>query len=241
MTQIMLDVTTASVPELREAAKFITACANLRDGTDTNPLQLLDDKTANGPVAAPVAVAPTPPPAPLVAVDSTTKPLAVDTVYDSTGMPWDDRIHQSGKGQKKTGEWKLKKGIDLAVVEVVTKELSARKLVTAAPAAAVAEAPAAAPPPPPVSLPPAPIPAPPPTPAVEPVAVPATPAAAPISGYRALLAKIVTATKSGKITQDEVTAIVTKHGAPSIAMLNSLAHLIPAVEQDLDIMLIERA
>lgn len=248
MTQIMLDVTTASVKELREAVKFITACANLRDGTDSNPLQLLPADVA---APLPAARAPAPPAAPLVAVDTTTQPLGADTVYDSTGMPWDDRIHQSGKGQKKNGEWKLKKGIDLGIVEQVTKELHARKAVTVAAPATTAAAPdedaTAAPAPPPVPLPPttaAAVPIPPAVPAAPPPAIattPAAPAAAPISGYRAFLSKVVAATKSGKVTQEEVSAIVTKNGAPSIAMLNSLAHLIPAVEQDLDILLIERA
>lgn len=40
-------------------------------------------------------------------------------------MPWDARIHQSGKGKKKDGTWKLKKGIDPTIVAQITQELHA--------------------------------------------------------------------------------------------------------------------
>lgn len=41
---------------------------------------------------------------------------------DASGMPWDARIHSSGKTQKKDGTWVLKKGVDMATVEQVRAE-----------------------------------------------------------------------------------------------------------------------
>lgn len=52
--------------------------------------------------------------------------------YDSAGMPWDARIHQKAKGQKRDGTWKLIKGVSDYVVLVVTTELASRKIATTA-------------------------------------------------------------------------------------------------------------
>ena len=53
--------------------------------------------------------------------------IVVSAEVDVSGMPWDERIHQKGKSKKKDNTWKLKKGVDLALVQSVTAELAARK------------------------------------------------------------------------------------------------------------------
>jgi hypothetical protein len=66
-------------------------------------------------------------------------------VYDRAGVPWDARIHQEKRGQKKDGTWKLKKGVDDAIVSVVMQELAPR-IRAAQPAAPTTPAAPPAPP-----------------------------------------------------------------------------------------------
>jgi hypothetical protein len=176
------------------------------------------------PPAAPVVqdALPLPPPPPPAAVAPPAGEVSTAAPeYDAAGMQWDARIHQRTKGKKKDGTWKIQKGIDPAVVMAVTQELAARR-----PAAAAA-----------VSLPPAPAPvasvAPPP-----PSAAPPPPAASVQPGlgitFRSLVSKIMAATKEGKLTQQQVTEIVQSAGAPSLQMLNSMAHLVPDVDAAID-------
>lgn len=81
---------------------------------------------------------------------------------DKDGVPWDARIHSAGKTKVKAGTWKLKKGVDKALVEQVTAELLAQTAgantppatETAAPPAANTPAPAPAPSQAPVTPPP---------------------------------------------------------------------------------------
>lgn len=47
---------------------------------------------------------------------------------DRSGLPWDERIHQKGKSQKRDGTWKLKKGVDPTLAAQVVQELSARRV-----------------------------------------------------------------------------------------------------------------
>lgn len=42
---------------------------------------------------------------------------------DKTGTPWDARIHSSSRALVANGTWRLKKGVDKALVESVTREL----------------------------------------------------------------------------------------------------------------------
>ena len=45
---------------------------------------------------------------------------------DAEGLPWDARIHSSGKSKLKDGTWRLKGGVDPALVETVKVELRAK-------------------------------------------------------------------------------------------------------------------
>lgn len=44
---------------------------------------------------------------------------------DSTGLPWDARIHAKTKALNKDGTWRERRGVDKATVDQVTKELQA--------------------------------------------------------------------------------------------------------------------
>jgi hypothetical protein len=157
-------------------------------------------------------------------------------------MPWDARIHQRGKGQKKDHTWKLQKGIDNALVQSVVSELAAKglvKIVSAVPP--LAPSPGNVPPPPPPPPPPVatyvaegsqpqnlpPVPAPPPPP-------PAS-ADGSVITFKMLLDKITEATKAQKLDPMKITAIVVKHGAPNISALRGMSNLIPAVSEDVDL------
>ena len=67
--------------------------------------------------------------------------------FDSTGLPWDERIHASTKTKTAAGIWTKRRGVDDATVARVTAELRAiyPDATLTVPAAASAPAPAAAP------------------------------------------------------------------------------------------------
>lgn len=98
--------------------------------------------------------------APLTPTDSgaTAAPAASGVDVDSAGLPYDVRIHSAGKSKIANGTWKLKKGVDKALVDQVNaqnKQLLATPLPTTAPtlpagAAALPSLPAALPTLPPV-------------------------------------------------------------------------------------------
>lgn len=76
------------------------------------------------------------PPAPTATPTATSN--GVDT--DSSGLPWDNRIHSTPPSKKKDGNWRGKRGVDDATVATVTAELRAAMAAPAAPAAGVAPA-----------------------------------------------------------------------------------------------------
>jgi len=93
---------------------------------------------------------------------------------DSTGLPWDGRIHSGKKTKTAAGAWRALKGVDVALVTAVEAELRALASpnVSAAPSPVpVGVTPAVAP------VPPATPPSVAPTPPVAPVAAPTPPAA----------------------------------------------------------------
>ncbi len=50
-------------------------------------------------------------------------PIVVDVDLDASGVPWDVRIHSTGKTQNNNGTWKLRRGVDKALVEQIKAEL----------------------------------------------------------------------------------------------------------------------
>lgn len=76
----------------------------------------------------PAAPAPAPASAPLAPVAGTTPVPGVET--DSTGLPWDQRIHASTKTKNKDGSWKKKPGFnDEAAFNRIVAELRATMAV----------------------------------------------------------------------------------------------------------------
>lgn len=67
--------------------------------------------TANAAVAHAAPVAPANP--------------AANVEFDSTGLPWDERIHSGNKTKNPGGEWRTKKGVDKGLLTSVTAELRA--------------------------------------------------------------------------------------------------------------------
>lgn len=157
---------------------------------------------------------------------------AATSLFDSSGMPWDARIHQSGKSQKKDGTWKLKKGIDQALVTSVVQELAAAKQGGAPSTVSLFPAPAAAVPLPPQSAGTAPVLA-----QTGSVSMPA-PAASPVGAvgpsFRDLVNKFSAATKSGALRADEVPAICQQAGSPNLSALMGKPEAIAQVDALLD-------
>lgn len=57
---------------------------------------------------------------------------ATDAELDSTGLPWDERIHSGNKTKNDDGRWKKRKGVADNVVDAVTAELRKTYPATAA-------------------------------------------------------------------------------------------------------------
>lgn len=203
-----------------------------------------------------------PPPLPISQPNEVVLPPAVDE-FDKAGVPWDARIHQKTRHKKQDGTWKIQRGMDSAVVAAVMQELAPRIRLpgTSTPPAVGASAPVTLPQTeratpqtgpvnsqvlPRTAAPPAPNVPPPPAnqgqetpPAPSAPPVPAPPNSAP-SAYRALIAKINEAKKSGKLTQEEMMSAVSTSGCPNLQMLFNMPDLIPDVEAKIDAILLMR-
>ncbi len=173
-------------------------------------------------------------------------PNVASAEVDTAGMPWDERIHQSGKGTKKDGTWKLKKLFNstpekeaefLRLVQAVTAEAAARKGAAAPVSSTVSVPPGGGNSVPVPPVPPA-APAsqvPPPPPPGSTVPVPPSPAAGSLGPYRALIDKITDLTRANKISAAKVMEMCTRNGAPNLMQLNNMPHLVEAVDKDIDL------
>lgn len=74
-------------------------------------------------------------------------PVTNGVEVDSSGMPWDERIHASTKATNKDGTWKQRRGVQPIVLEQVTAELKGQTVAVApvVPVAAPLQVPVAAP------------------------------------------------------------------------------------------------
>lgn len=171
---------------------------------------------------------------------------------DSTGLPWDARIHAGNKATKQDGSWKVKKGInDPSFIPRIEAELRAAMAapgVAPAPAAAV---PAAAPVP---AVPVAPVAVPatvavpvtgavplPPTATVSPppstpapaasVAPIASPSSAPVLNFGSFMAKIAPYMANGKLTTEKQNEILSQFGLTTgFGGLMARPDLLPGVD-----------
>lgn len=72
---------------------------------------------------APPAPAPVAPPTPAASTPSADTPTPAAIELDSTGLPWDARIHSGGRTKTQKGVWVSRKGVQPNVVSQVTAEL----------------------------------------------------------------------------------------------------------------------
>ena len=193
---------TLRVPELAaagESAPNVDTAAIFKK-PDAAPVSLPLVAPSPPVAAAPAAaIAPPPPVAPPASAGPAAS-SAGPVERDSSGLPYDVRIHQATRGKKTDGTWKLKKGLDPAIATAVTVELRG------ATASGVA-GPALAPPPPSMVAPP------PPASAVAPQPGPVASGPAPVpsgdtpvTAFRKLMQVITANTNTGKLTNDEVDA-----------------------------------
>lgn len=160
--------------------------------------------------------------------------------YDSAGVPWDARIHQSGKSKKTDGTWKIQKGIETkspglvaaVLAELVTVKSTPTPTVTVPPVTNTLPLPIA--PGTPAGIPP--------TGAALPVAngglpLPAAPAASalpappnPIALFQAMMKKISDGLAVAQFTQPQVQAAHVGLGLPQLQLAITRPELIPQIE-----------
>lgn len=187
----------------------------------------------NAPAALPVSSPTMPPAAPAPALPivpaavAPSAPAAPSTSaggveLDSTGLPWDGRIHASTKSKTKAGAWVAKRGInDDTLVHRIEQELRAQVGVVApAPLPAPWEVAAA-----PAPLPPA-------SPA--PALVPPAPAPAPAAAdgpttFEQIMPRVTQATIQGVLPPTALQAAVQALGLPSVVALQTNPQFVPQV------------
>jgi hypothetical protein len=206
------------------------------DDRPAEPAPVTDPAVAFAPLAAPAvasAAAPAAPPPPSPASVATQSPSVnpAGVALDVTGIPHDARIHSTPAKKNQDGTWRQKRGVAADLVAAVTAELRAAQ---GAPAPAAAAA--AAPPPPPVAA-PAPLP---------PAAIEAAQAAAlaeaatasvalsPAQVFAGLMKKVAPAQAAGKLTTDEINAILSPHGLTSLSQLLTRSDIVAVVEPQFD-------
>jgi len=108
------------------------------------------------PSAPPAAFVPPPPPSDAPPVAPAAPPAKPTGPLDTTGLPWDERIHAGTKGTNKDGSYKRRKGCTDATFDTVSAELRAGIAASVPNVPASTESPAAVatdvadtPPPPP--------------------------------------------------------------------------------------------
>jgi hypothetical protein len=147
------------------------------------------------------------PPVPVAPVGQIPVPPGTlgDVVRDSAGVPWDARIHAATKTKKQDDTWKVKKGLDPAVLAQVLAEIGSVKAADAAPlvpAVPAASTPATLIPPVPGV----------PSVAILPVAPStASPTPAPVT-FRGVMAKMNAGVAAGKFAKGDVDAMLTSLG-----------------------------
>ena len=108
--------------QLRQTGEILLSLAK---GLELAPSELVFEvSSVNVPMAPPAPPVPDTPPAPPVP-DAPPAPPVPDAPIgelDSLGMPWDARIHTPVKSKKVDGVWKLKRGVDKALVALVQAE-----------------------------------------------------------------------------------------------------------------------
>lgn len=201
-------------PKIDTAAIFGKQPAGLDghgEAKTTAPVILTDVAALIAP--PPPVILPPPAPLPPVASAGPAQSAAHPVERDSSGLPYDARIHQTARGKKRDGAWKNQKGLDPAVIAAVTAELRNTASVAG---------PALAPPPPPPA-PTAPVAPPPPVGTAntsQPAPVPGASAQGSVTAFRELMQKITANTNTGKLTNVQVDAALQSVGLPARQLIS---------------------
>jgi len=157
-----------------------------------------------------------PPPPPATTEQAATPPPPTTVDVDSEGLPWDARIHSSGKTKlKKDNTWKLKKGIPEQEVVAVKEELRAAMGVTTE----------QTPPPPPATEQ---TPPPPPATDSEQAATPPPPPP-PATATTVTFAEVMPKITAAGVTQEQIMAASAAFGLNNLLELSQKPELIPQV------------
>jgi len=153
------------------------------------------------------------------APDAGTEPAGTEPgnlELDAAGIPWDARIHSGAKSKTKDGCWRIKKGVDPAVLDSVTAELKSAESATTDPDPNIPEPPAGDQP----DLGGIP----------EPPGAPETPPAEDgPKTFPEFMAALTPHLTSGAITQAQIDHAASKHGLAGALELTQREDLIPAV------------
>jgi hypothetical protein len=147
----------------------------------------------------------------IVAAALPASPTTGAAVLDKNGLPWDDRIHAGSRVKVADGSWRIKRGVDAALVTQVEAELKALMGIPTA-----------------VAVPPAPI-------AETPAAV-----VGDRNAFVKLLTKASALIPAGKLSQEELNSAVISVGVPSLPLLAHRLDLVPQVEALIDAMVAGR-
>lgn len=139
---------------------------------------------------------------------------------DSAGLPWDERIHSSGRTLVKDGTWRRKGGISDDAYNAVLAELKGQPASPPAPVPAVPVAPQ-----PPSSTAPA-APTPPPAPPVSPPAAPTTG----LPPFPAFMTRMAPLAQAGKTSLTRIAEIAQTLGVTTLPDLAKSPDLIPTLE-----------
>lgn len=182
---------------------------------DIDPAAAFGGPQNGGPVADVTSAAATPTTAPPPSANA-----SAGSTFDSAGVPWDERIHSSGRTLVKDGTWRRKGGISDDEFNRVMAELKGAPPIPPAPVPAAPVAP-----PPPSST--APVePTPPPAPPVSPVTAPVNS----LPPFPAFMTRMMPFQAAGKITLARISEIAQSCGVAALPALAGSPELIPTVE-----------
>ena len=227
MLQISFDIVTLTNPQREALAGFIlsfptatTEVAETPEGCNvvTIPPFTFESEPTPEAVFGRTETVPVEPKSPSLAL---VEEMITDRL-DKDGLPWDDRIHSSSKAKTVDGRWRKKRNLDDAQAATVEAELKAL-MGLPGPITEVAEvvkpsytSESMLPPPPPAT----PVPPPPPS---------APTVAGDRQGFIELITSTAAAITANRMTQEELTAIITAAGVPSLALLANRFDLVPHV------------
>lgn len=142
VVNMMADVALANLPNAQAALTLAPSTVGAaqpptapEDTTDTwtDPASAFGQSVPTPPLAAPIAAPPTVPPAPVVSAPPAPPPIVpIPPKVDSTGMPWDARIHSGNGAMTEAGIWRKKRGVTDQTIKEVEFEL--RQLMLLPPA-----------------------------------------------------------------------------------------------------------